>query len=89
MIIVSELMPLMKLQSIEKLIKIFDKVLDYPQEESIFRNNINPLRTGLMLYKLVVDLQECANFSEFLKDQLLTKIIDKITAMVQSYHDPV
>ena len=62
-VIINECMPLLRFHTVERLIKIFERVLDYPQDESIFRNNLNPLRTGLMLYKLIVDLQAHSGFS--------------------------
>ena len=45
--LVTRLLPAMSSDQIEQLMKIFEEVLTQPPENSIFRNNINPLRIAL------------------------------------------
>lgn len=45
--------------------KIFEEVLSEPAENSVFRQNINPLRVGLTLYKLIDDIQTQFNYSPY------------------------
>jgi hypothetical protein len=55
--LLQRLRPFMKKAQAEKIMKIFEEVLSEPAENSIFRQNINPLRVGLTLYKLIDDIQ--------------------------------
>ena len=45
--------------------KIFEEILSEPAENSIFRQNINPLRVGLTLFKLIDDIQIQFNYSPY------------------------
>jgi hypothetical protein len=54
--LLQRLKPFMKKPQAEKIMKIFEEVLSEPAENSIFRQNINPLRVGLTLYKLIDDI---------------------------------
>ena len=45
--------PLMNRRLAFKLMKILLTVLEEPATNSVLRNNINPLRVGLMLYRLI------------------------------------
>lgn len=47
----------LKKNNVEVFFKQILSILDEPAENSIFKRNINPLRTGLILYKLVDDFQ--------------------------------
>ena len=55
----------MKNHEADNFMKTFDDVLDYPADRSIFRNNINPLRIGLMLYKTIDDIQKMYGYSAY------------------------
>ena len=46
-------LPLMKRKMAFKLMKMLLGLLEAPAQDSILRNNINPLRVGLMLYRLI------------------------------------
>jgi hypothetical protein len=46
----------MKKYQAEALMEMFDQVLRKPANDSIFKQNINPLRVGLTLYKLIDDV---------------------------------
>ena len=55
----------MKKHQAEKIMKVFEEVLSEPAENSIFRQNINPLRVGLTLYKLIDDIQTTFGYSQY------------------------
>jgi len=46
-------MPLMNRKIAARFMKIIEVVLTEPASNSVFRNNINPLRTSLMLYRVL------------------------------------
>jgi len=49
-------MPLMTRLIAAKFMKIIEGVLNEPASNSIFKNNLNPLRVGLMLYRTLVEV---------------------------------
>jgi hypothetical protein len=63
--LVQKLKPFMKKYQAEELMEIFDVVLKKPANESIFKQNINPLRVGLTMFKLIDDIQHEFNYSSF------------------------
>ena len=70
MAVVEELMPLMTVGNVDKFHKIIENVMENSPKNSIFRNNINPLRVGLVLYRLISVLQEEFGYSKYSSDQL-------------------
>jgi hypothetical protein len=44
--------------------KIIEVVLNESANNSIFRNNINPLRVGLMLYRVIDEVEANYHYSE-------------------------
>ena len=68
------LIPVMKKAYVERLFKVFQELLNEPAENSIFKKNVNPFRTGLMLYKLVFDLQAHFSYSEYTTEQILGQL---------------
>ena len=49
-------MPLMNRKLAFRLMKILGEVITEPAKNSVLRNNVNPLRVGLMLYRLIEEL---------------------------------
>ena len=72
--ILNMLIPVMKKAYVERLFKVFQELLNEPAENSIFKKNVNPFRTGLMLYKLVFDLQAHFSYSEYTTEQILGQL---------------
>ena len=72
--ILANLTSVMSNDHVERLFKYVKEVLGEPAENSIFKKNVNPLRTGLMLYKLIKDLQIQFNYSEYTAQQILAEI---------------
>ena len=56
-------MPLLNRKQAFRFMKILGEVLDEPAANSVLRNNINPLRVGLMLYRLIETVTENFQFS--------------------------
>ena len=44
--------------------KTIEGVISEPSSNSIFKNNINPLRVGLMLYRVLDEVQKEYAYSE-------------------------
>ena len=68
--------------------KIFEEVLSEPAENSIFRQNINPLRVGLTLYKLIDDIQIEFNYSKYTSQFMKNKIEDQLKSIIDVYKNP-
>lgn len=65
-----------------KILKILESVIEEPYEKSIFYNNINPVRVGLMMYKLLDDLHNKLETSDGVTNNLKSKIKDKLLSIV-------
>jgi hypothetical protein len=69
----------------EKFMKTIEQVLKFPAQNSIFTNNINPIRVALMLYGVVHEVDEKYQYSE--QSTLIMKkiIIDTLKNALESY----
>ena len=45
--------------------KKLQTILDSPVDDNIFKNNVNPLRVGLSLFKTIEDVKLTFGYSEF------------------------
>lgn len=70
-----------------KLLKILEEVVDEPYENSIFYRNINPIRVGLMLYKLITDLHIKLQTSDGVTLSVLNKVRGKLVSIMEIYKD--
>ena len=68
--------PMMNKHQASRFMKIIESILNEPAKNSIFRNNINPLRVGLMLYKILDDVQVEYNYSEHSTNLMKEKITE-------------
>lgn len=50
-------MPLMNRNLAIRFMKIIEVVLKQPSDQGIFTNNINPLRVGLLLFRVLDEVQ--------------------------------
>lgn len=71
----------------EEFCKIIENKLKLPAHNNIFSRNINPLRVGLMLYKVISDLKIEFQLQELMTDKLLEYLNDKLIHLVNSYTD--
>ena len=74
--LVQKLKPFMKKYQAEAFMEIFDVVLKKPANESIFKQNINPLRVGLTMFKLIDDIQREFNYSPYSSATMKSLITD-------------
>ena len=51
------IIPLMTKQTAARFMKTIEGVLNEPASNSIFKNNLNPMRVGLMLYRVLEEVQ--------------------------------
>ena len=63
-------------------------MLSESAENSLFKLNLNPIRAGLNLYKMVDDVQFQFNYSHFTSVQLKTNIIEQLVKIVDVYQEP-
>ena len=73
--------------SAESFITVIEEVLKNSPSESIFVCNVNPLRTGLSLYRMIRDLMTEHNFSETHVESILDNLQDQMVNMLTSYKD--
>ena len=78
----------MKRYQAEAFMEIFDQVLKKPANESIFKQNINPLRVGLTMFKLIDDIQKEFNYSSFSSATMKSLITDQIIKILEIYKEP-
>ena len=57
------MMPFMDRSVVGRLMKVIEGVLSYSAPESMMRNNINPLRCGMMLFRLIRDAKDIFSYS--------------------------
>lgn len=74
--LLQKLKPFMKKYQADAFMEIFDVVLKNPADECIFKQNINPLRVGLTLYKLIDDIQHEFGYSSFSSATMKSLIAD-------------
>lgn len=56
-------MPLMNNEQASVLMKEFEKIIEVQAGETVFRLNVNPIRTGLALFKTFDDIQTQFGYS--------------------------
>ena len=81
------LMPSMSRKQAFTLLKILESVIEEPYEKSVFYRNNNPIRVGLMLYKLLDDLHSKMNTSDGVTNSLKNSIKDKLLRIIEIYKD--
>ena len=86
--VIQDCIPLMNKKIASKFMKTIELVLDYPGSNSIFKMNINPLRTGLELYQVLDKVQEDHGYSEHLTDLMKERVDGQIQKVLEVYSDP-
>jgi len=87
-VLVINCLPLMNRILAGRFMKIIEIVLDEPAANSIFKNNINPLRVGLLLYHLLHLIQVKFSYSEHSSKLMKEKICLQIVRTLEMYNDP-
>lgn len=58
--------------------KIIERILNEPASNSIFKKNINPMRVGLLLYRVLEEVQEEYAYSKKSTEIMQESIVKKI-----------
>lgn len=69
-------LPLFKRSQILRLMKAIENVLNLPTTESLLRNNINPMRTGLMLFRAITEIVDRFKYSKNSSDIMKFTLVD-------------
>lgn len=80
--------PLMNRNVAARLMKIIEGILKEPASNSILKKNINPLRVGLMLYRVIDEIQKCFAYSEHSSNIMKEKLCDQLVNVLEMYNDP-
>jgi hypothetical protein len=81
------LMPCMSRVQGQELTKILESMVSQSYEKNVFYKNINPIRTGLMVYKLVHDLHYHCDTADGVTTNLKQTVKEKLIGVVQTYKD--
>jgi hypothetical protein len=82
------MMPFMDRSVVGRLMKVIEGVLGHSASESMMRNNINPLRCAMMLFRLIRDAKEIFSYSEHTAAIMEEKLQDQMRNMLEMYNDP-
>ena len=85
--IIEKLIPAMTNAQAESFMKIIEHSLEETSENSVFRNNLNPLRLGVQLYKIVEDVQKKSGFSEFIATHIKEHINQQVCKILEIYKE--
>ena len=67
--------------------KVFEEVIGNDANASIFRANINPLRLGLQLYKLIDEIAGSFGYSQYCCQQMKDDIEEQMAKVLESFSD--
>lgn len=81
-------MPLMNRKTAARIMKILEEILNEPASNSVLRNNVNPLRVGLMLYRLIDTIQHNFGYSDHTSNLMKDLLSDQMAKMLEMYNDP-
>ena len=81
------LMPSMSRKQAFTILKVLESVIDETYENSVFYRNNNPIRVGLMLYKLLDDLHKKLDTSDGVTNSLKSLIKEKLLSVIEIYKD--
>ena len=80
-------MPLMNRSLAARFMKIIEEVISNSAQESIFKHNINPMRVGLILYRVIDEVQKEYGYSEHSTDIMKETITEQIVKLLEIYND--
>ena len=81
------LMPSMSKKQAFTLLKVLEGVIDESYENSVFYRNNNPIRVGLMVYKLLDDLHEKLDTSDGVTNSMKNLVKEKLLSIIEIYKD--
>lgn len=80
--------PLMNRKIAARIMKIFESVLNEAASNSVLKKNINPLRVGLMLYRLIDTIQNTFGYSEHTSKLMKELLSGQMRSVLEMYNDP-
>ena len=87
-VLIINCLPLMNRTVATRLMKLFEIVLEEPASNSILKNNINPLRVGLLIYRVLHLIQKKFSYSEHSSKLMKETICHQIVKTLEMYNDP-
>jgi hypothetical protein len=85
--IILNCMPLMNRQLAARFMKIIEEVISNSAQDSIFKHNINPMRVGLVLFRVVDEVQKEYGYSEHSTEIMKETITEQIVKLLETYND--
>jgi hypothetical protein len=82
------IIPLMTKQTAARFMKTIEGVLNEPASNSLFKNNLNPMRVGLMLYRVLEEVQLEYAYSDHSTNLMQASIVESIRSALEIYSDP-
>ena len=86
--LLKDCIPLMNKKVAHQFMKTIEEVLDYQASKSIFRMNTNPLSVGLLLYRVLDEVQIDHGYSEHSTSVMKETIDEKLQKVLDIYNDP-
>ena len=71
-----------------RFMKIIEVILKEPADKSIFSNNINPIRVGLILFRVIDEVQTQYQYSQNSTDLMKEAIDGQLQACLEMFNDP-
>ena len=68
--------------------KIIEEVLNEPAANSILKHNINPLRVGLMLYRVIDSIENLYGYSPNTSALMKDMLSEQIRKTLEMYNEP-
>ena len=86
--LINNCIPLMNKSIAAKFMKVIESVLQEPAANSFLKNNTNPLRCGLMLHRVLVEISEEHGYSEHSTNIMKHTLDEQMVKMLEMYTDP-
>lgn len=87
--LILKLLPLMTKQVSAKFMKTIENVLMTPGQNSFIRCNLNPLRIGLLLYRVLDEVYQLHNYSKNSTDLMKTTLVKQMEKVLNIYNNPL
>lgn len=86
--LIKNCLPLMNKNIAAKFMKVIESILQEPASNHFLKNNTNPLRVGLMMYRVLVEVSSEHGYSEHSTTIMKDTLDEQIVKMLEMYTDP-